>query len=334
MGSINKSIYAPFYLEFLFINFFSSISIFQATMCYHEGMQIRLKDVALPNTDMDTGLAIIPTSLNTKVAVKATEDTKEGATASESDLGPWLSKQQEDALWSISFGDAEENATGMLAVLIYLTMRYFGTTVDELYHFNPNKDMTFTHLPDQEVVIEYRKSNATDEDDDEDDDDQDRSWSELKFAPRLVVHFEKVTNPRGFYYWFTRYSAKLPNRTYGFWQHPLSTNYRKTDGMWYHKRKRLGRNFFNVLMKDMFKISGKIPDSLTLKSVSSTVVNVLLRNNVRIADIKQRTGRPTKWNFNNSMRFAGVLTCHQYLMTFPFKLQKRQYFKSLSPGRP
>ena len=120
---------------------------------------------------------------------------------------------------------------------------------------DPRESMKMSFVKEGEVSIEYMKCES-------DEESSDKSLSSKKGKRKLILHIEASDNVRGFYYWFTKYTARLPKHNTGFWQHPLELI--EEPNVWYYQDKKLGINYFNVLTKRMFAIAG-IPEWYSLR---------------------------------------------------------------------
>lgn len=192
-----------------------------------------------------------------------------------------LTDEQEDAMWDIPFKDAELNSERLLAALIFVISKYFGMKGEEMFNLDPDQNMEISISEDgKEVVTIYREGSETTVDT--------NGIRKHKKNLKHVVHAELVTDRRGFYYWYKLYESRLPQKRSGFWQHPI-TEIVKKQFVWYHQTKRLGVNYFNVLMKKMFSLAG-LPDRLTLRSVKSKVTRKKNRAARRLMSGKQQSG--------------------------------------------
>ena len=150
----------------------------------------------------------------------------------------------------------------MLGALIFATAKHFGIGGrngggTQFYNFDPKKHLKISFRSEDTVVIEYSgKSDGWLE----------NSEFEFKDNIKTVVHSEAISNPRGFYYWLKLYEARLPSGTSGFWQHPLTITCKKSPNVWFHKNKKIGKNFFNILIKEMFEMAG-ISQTYSLRCV-------------------------------------------------------------------
>ena len=162
-----------------------------------------------------------------------------------------LTDEEEEALWKVSFREAEEDPERLLGALIFVAAKTFRLCGDELYKFDPTNNLAIKHESDKTVKITYSKPK--------------NKKTRFKVTQVQTV---AIDNHRGFYYWFQQYEAKKSSGSRGFWQHPLTLRERSTrPGEWYNKKKQLGKNYFNIMMREMFK-KAALPEELTLKCVS------------------------------------------------------------------
>ena len=153
-----------------------------------------------------------------------------------------LRVSEEDCLWNTAFKDADTVPEKLLAAMIFVTSKHFGIrSGNDMVAFDPETSLAITFPSEGDVLMEFKQREPA------------------------LYHMEKVDDTRGFYYRFKLYQARLPENISAFWQHPLP-HVKPSDGIWFHEDKKLGKNFFNALLKDMFNIAG-ISTSYSLKSV-------------------------------------------------------------------
>ena len=169
--------------------------------------------------------------------------------------------RDEDLLWSRSFGKDEPRK--LLKTLIFVTTKYFGLRgAGELYLFDKSC-VKFELLDGDDVLITYTeklsKTNCP-------------GLRNINFQPKTVQHFEQSSTYKGFYNNYCAYVSKVPQNAFekGFWFHPKK-NW-KNSAIWYSDKQKIGKNHFNVLIKESYKEAGLNDPKLTLRSIRQSIV--------------------------------------------------------------
>ena len=190
-----------------------------------------------------------------------------------------------NALWKNSFGDGD--AAQLIVTLTFLACKVFALRPDELRRLTTkNFEFSFKEIPGDPEMILVRYLEVSSK-------NKQGGLKSVHRKRKMVEHYERASDRRGFYFWLKRYLQHCPeavvNGESPLFQHAKPKLNITTDVIWYSCKRPVGARHFQELLKSAYAKAG-IEGDFTLRSVRASVVKELNENAEDLQVIKSRTG--------------------------------------------